>query len=172
MDYMREQYAALDRSNQGHVQFNDIRQLLESVGEQPTDEKMEQIREMFESKGIRRYDVKAALLSWSYLKELNLREEDEMDHDIRNFYSVNAFVAMGGNADGTGFVTKKKLRDIITVIFELNVDIDGMLEEAQLDIDDDLNFYQFTCLLEAGGPERISRFSSLLAAPLMSNNMF
>jgi hypothetical protein len=37
---------------------------------------------------------------------------------------------MGGNLDGTGFVTKKKLSDIITVIFELNVDIDGMLEEA------------------------------------------
>mmetsp|Transcript_32112 Transcript_32112/g.5811 ORF Transcript_32112/g.5811 Transcript_32112/m.5811 type:complete len:81 (-) Transcript_32112:115-357(-) len=80
---------------------------------------------MFESKGIRRYDVKAALLAWSFLKELNLREEDEVDNDI-----LNAFVAMGGNADGTGVVTKKKLSDIITVIFELNVDIDGMLEEA------------------------------------------
>mmetsp|Transcript_10921 Transcript_10921/g.1645 ORF Transcript_10921/g.1645 Transcript_10921/m.1645 type:complete len:81 (+) Transcript_10921:183-425(+) len=80
---------------------------------------------MFESKGIRRYDAKAALQAWSFLKELNLREEDEIDHDI-----LNAFVAMGGNLDGTGFVTKKKLSDIITVIFELNVDIDGMLEEA------------------------------------------
>jgi hypothetical protein len=39
---------------------------------------------MFESKGIRRYDAKAALQAWSFLKELNLREEDEIDHDICN----------------------------------------------------------------------------------------
>lgn len=114
-------------------------------------------------------DVGTACKCWSYLKELNLKDEDEVDQDICKRYLVNAFVAMGGNADGTGIVRKARLEQIIRDVFELSVDIEAMLEEAQLDIDDDLNFYQFTCLLEAGGPERISRFSSLLAAPLLAN---
>ena len=36
---------------------------------------------------------------------------------------VNAFVALGGNSDGTGFITKNKLIDIMKNEFELPVDI-------------------------------------------------
>lgn len=101
--------------------------------------------------------------AWSYLKELNTKDEDEIDNDICKVYAVNAYVAMGGNIDRSGTVRKQRLIDIIKVEFGLTVDIEAMIEEAGLDIDEELNFYEFTCLLEAGGSQRASRICSLFS---------
>lgn len=70
---------------------------------------------------------------------------------------------MGGNIDKTGVVKKQKLIDIITVQFELTIEIETMFQEAGLDVDDELNFYDFTCLLESGGSQRASRICSIFS---------
>lgn len=92
------------------------------------------------------------------MKELNLKDEEDVDLDI-----VNTFVAMGGNMDRTGVVRKQKLIDIIKNEFGLTIDIEAMFEEAGLDAEEDLNFYDFTCLLEAGGSQRASRICSFIS---------
>ena len=38
-----------------------------------------------------------------------------------------------------------------------------MFEEAGLEIDEELNFYEFTCLLESGGTQRASRICSIFS---------
>lgn len=158
IEYMREQFHKIDRTNVGNVNMYDLRGLLEAVGEEPSDEKMQQISEFIESKGITKVDLGTALKVWSHLKELNLKDEDEVDLDI-----VNTFVAMGGNSDRTGVVKKQRLIDIIKNEFGLTIDIEAMFEEAGLDIESDLNFYDFTCLLESGGSQRASRICSFIS---------
>lgn len=70
---------------------------------------------------------------------------------------------MGGNHDKTGAVKRKKLEEIIIEVFELVINLDEMFEEAGLEIDEELNFYEFTCLLESGGTQRASRICSIFS---------
>ena len=70
---------------------------------------------------------------------------------------------MGGNSDKTGSVKKQVLVDIITVQFGLTVNIDEMLEEADLDIDDELSYADFMALFGGNGSQRTSRIISLFS---------
>lgn len=158
VDLIKEQYAIVDRSATNALNRFDLRTLLENCGEQPTEEQIHSIVAKLEERGIRKYDLQASMLAWSMLKELITKAEDEGDIDI-----LNAFVAMGGNPDKTGAVQKKRLVEVIKVIFGLTIDIDAMFEEAGLDIEDELSYYEFSCLLEAGGSQRASRICSIFS---------
>jgi hypothetical protein len=70
---------------------------------------------------------------------------------------------MGGNDDKSGAVKKSTIINIIKNVFGLTVDIDTMFDEAGIEIEDDLNFYEFTCLLESGGSQRASRICSIFS---------
>ncbi|CAG9324804.1 unnamed protein product [Blepharisma stoltei] len=158
VDYMREQFHIIDRQNIGYINIHELNGLFEAVGENPSEDKMSKIGTFIEEKGVTKVDLSTALKAWSYLKELNLKDEEEVDIDI-----VNTFVAMGGNIDRSGVVKKQKLIDIIKVEFGLTIDIEAMFEEAGLDVEDELNFYDFTCLLESGGSQRASRICSFIS---------
>lgn len=120
---------------------------------------MQMINEKNEAEGIRRFDVKTCLKIFAYLKELNEKEEEEsVDYDI-----LNAFVAMGGEPDKSGYVLKSRIEHILRVVFELSVDINDMFEEAGIDVEEELTFYDFTCLLESGGTQRASRICSIFS---------
>jgi Ca2+-binding EF-hand superfamily protein len=70
---------------------------------------------------------------------------------------------MGGNTDKSGFVKKSTIVNIIKNVFGLTIDIENMFEEAGIDVEDELNFYEFTCLLESGGSQRASRICSIFS---------
>lgn len=165
IDQMREQFFLLDRQKLGYINNFDLKTLFEAVNEFPNDQKLNQMTAWTEEKsGSRKVDVNLALRAWSYLKELNSKDdEEETDYDI-----LNTFVAMGGNLDKSGVVKKQKLIDIIKNQFGLTIDMETMFEEAGLDIDDDLNFYDFTCLLESGGSQRASRICSIFSQASMT----
>jgi hypothetical protein len=120
---------------------------------------MTAIIRMIDEKAIRRIDLNCCLKCFSFLRELLLKEEEEgVDYDI-----LNTFVAMGGNADKTGSVQKSVIVNILKNVFGLTVDIDQLFEEAGIEIEEDLNFYEFTCFLEAGGTQRASRICSIFS---------
>lgn len=160
IDLMREQFHQLDKNKAGLLSTLDLGSLFDKVGEFPNKEKIAQLAAWVEEKsGSKRFDFNLAVRAWSHLKELNLKdEEDEFDLDI-----LNTFVAMGGNIDKSGVVKKQKLVEIIRDQFGLTIDIETMFEEAGIDVDDDLNFYDFTCLLESGGSQRASRICSIFS---------
>mmetsp|Transcript_1563 Transcript_1563/g.3337 ORF Transcript_1563/g.3337 Transcript_1563/m.3337 type:complete len:181 (+) Transcript_1563:174-716(+) len=163
VDLMKEQYTAIDRAATNAINRYDLRTLLENCGEQPSEEQMHLVVSKLEEKGIRKYDLQAAMQAWSSLKEIISKAEDDSDVDI-----LNAFVAMGGNPDKSGAVLKKRLVEVIKVIFGLTIDIETMFEEAGLDIEDELSYYEFSCLLEAGGSQRASRICSIFSVASFS----
>jgi hypothetical protein len=120
---------------------------------------MNAIVRMIEEQGVRRIDLTTSLKCWVFLKDLNQKEEEDgVDYDI-----LNAFVAMGGDIDKSGSVRKETIVNIIKNVFGLTIDIETMFEEAGIEIDEDLNFYEFTCLLESGGTQRASRICSIFS---------
>ena len=160
IDLMKEQFYILDRQKTGSINSIELPSLFDAVGEYLNQEKLQQLQKYAEDKGgSRKLDINLALRVWSYLKELNLKdEEEEIDFDI-----LNAFVAMGGSPDKKGVIRKQKLVDIIKIQFGLTIDIEAMLEEAGLDAYEDLTFSNFTNLLESGESQRASRICSIFS---------
>jgi calmodulin len=160
IDLMKEQFFSIDRQKTGFINTFELYSLFEAVGESPSGDKLSQLQSWVEDKASgKKCDLSLALRAWSYLKELNLKEEeDEFDVDI-----LNTFVAMGGNSDKTGTVKKQKLVDIIKTQFGLTIDIEQMFEEAGIDTDKDLEYADFACLLESGGSQRASRICSIFS---------
>lgn len=77
---------------------------------------------------------------------------------------MNAFVAMGGNWDKTGAVRKAWIHKILVDVFGMvKVDLDKLLEEAGLEVEDELTFDDFNIFLTAGSADRASRIRSLFS---------
>ena len=64
---------------------------------------------------------------------------------------LQAFVAMGGEADGDGSIDADKLIDIIKNKFEMTIDIEALIEEVDEDGSGEIEFDEFKQLLGAGG---------------------
>ena len=61
----------------------------------------------------------------THLKELNLQNEQEIEADEY----LDAFVALGGNPDKEGYVSKENLIQIIKAEFELTIDMEEFLRK-------------------------------------------
>ena len=77
---------------------------------------------------------------------------------------MNAFVAMGGNADRSGIVRKDTIVNLIKNEFELTFDIEELFEKSSVHADD-LDFQAFCTLFEGNGDDdkSVSRANSLLS---------
>ena len=53
---------------------------------------------------------------------------------------------MGGNPDKTGVILKQRLQTVLVDVFGMKVVVDQMLEEAGLEVDDELKFEDFNIL--------------------------
>ena len=60
---------------------------------------------------------------------------------------LDAFVAMGGEADGDGCVDAKKLIQTIKEEFEMTIDIEKLIEEIDEDGSGEIEFDEFKALL-------------------------
>lgn len=60
---------------------------------------------------------------------------------------VDAFVALGGNPDGTGSVRKDSILDILSKEFDLIFDMDDLLERIEVSTDD-IDFSSFRKLFK------------------------
>ena len=98
------------------------------------------------------------LLTLTYLKELELQNEQEIEADEY----LDAFVALGGLQNKEGSVSKDKLIEIIKQEFELTIDMEEFLRKIGGDAEE-INYYQFCVLLDAGTGGNPSRVSSYLS---------
>ena len=77
------------------------------------------------------------------------KREDERGSSDQEL--LEAFIAMGGEADGGGCVDADKLIDTIKKEFEMTIDIVALINEVDEDGSGEIEFDEFKELL-AGGP--------------------
>ena len=65
---------------------------------------------------------------------------------------LDAFVAMGGQADGDGAINAEKLINTIKVEFEMTIDIEALIKEIDEDGSGQIEFDEFTALLKTNKP--------------------
>ena len=63
--------------NTGFIDFEELRLLLERIGETVSDERMVQIIEILEERGIKKVDLFSALKVWSHVKEWKTGDEED-----------------------------------------------------------------------------------------------
>lgn len=123
-----------------------------------TDERIKQLNEFLDSKQADKVDLPILLMTLTHLKELELNNEQEQDADEY----LDAFVALGGQPDKDGYVSKENLIQIIKAEFELTIDMEDFLRKIGGN-SEEINYYQFCVLLDAGTGGNPSRVSSYLS---------
>ena len=123
-----------------------------------TDQRIEQLNQFLDEKQADKVDLPLLLMTLTHLKELELANEQENDADEY----LDAFVALGGQPDKEGNVSKENLIEIIKAEFELTIDMEDFLRKIGGN-SEEINYYQFCVLLDAGTGGNPSRVSSYLS---------
>ena len=101
-----------------------------ACGYDVSDDKIHMLNEFLDSKKCTKIDLHHLLSVLTHLKELDLINEKETEGDeyrkLFNIlaYIVDAFVALGGESNKEGTISKKTLIEIIKHEFELTIDME------------------------------------------------
>lgn len=132
--------------------------LLQMCGYNLEDERIAQLNEFLDKKEVMNININTLIGTLTYLKELELQSEQENESDEY----LDCFVCLGGQPDKDGSVSKEALIHIIKVEFELTIDMEDFLRKIGGDADE-INYYHFCVLLDAGTGGNPSRVSSYLS---------
>ncbi|EGR29126.1 hypothetical protein IMG5_162290 [Ichthyophthirius multifiliis] len=100
--------------------------------------------------------------SWEKIvQNINLKASDYLgSQDVSKMREFDAFVALGGNIDKSGFVKKKLIMEIIKKEFDLIIDIEDLIDRSQSS-QQEIDFSDFCQIFENGGEEIKSKVSLL-----------
>ena len=83
------------------------------------DETLVRMQEFLDTKNLQKTDVNALLMAIKWYKDQQLNNDIEGDVDEY----LDAFVALGGQPDKEGYISKDVLVEIIKAEFELTIDM-------------------------------------------------
>ncbi|KAJ0405983.1 hypothetical protein ATCC90586_000799 [Pythium insidiosum] len=140
IDACREAFLAFDKDRSGTIDVWELRQVLEAMGQQPTEEELFQmISEVDE-------DMSGAIDFAEFLQVIDNQKDRaalyEDDSDM-----IDAFVACGGKPDKSGFVRKETLIKIIKQDFGLTINIEEMINKLDVDGSGEIEFDEFKAIL-------------------------
>lgn len=130
---------SFDKSRTGAIDVWELRQVLEAMGQKPTEEELFQMISEVDQSMSGTIGFGEFLRVIEKQKERATKFEDESD-------MVDAFVACGGNADKSGHVARENLVRIIKA-FGLTIDIDALIESLDTDDDTKIDYGEFRKLL-------------------------
>lgn len=118
----------------------ELRQVLEAMGQKPTEEELFQmISEVDE-------DMSGSIDFAEFLKVIENQKERAENFDNESDM-IDAFVACGGNPDKSGCVVSSTLVKIIKQDFGLTIDIEELIAEVDRDQSGQIEFVEFKTLL-------------------------
>ena len=132
--------------------------LLEACGYHLKDDRIKNLNGWLDKENVLEIDVKNFLRVLSHLKDLEL--EDEQKNEADEY--LDCFVSLGGQPDKEGHVEKETLIQIIKEEFELTIDMEEFLRKIGGNADE-ISYYQFCVLLDAGTGGNPSRVSSYIS---------
>ena len=132
--------------------------LLTTCGYYLTDARLQQINQFLDNKSVSKIEYNHLIQLLTFLKEIELANQQENEGDEY----LDAFVALGGSADRSGTVSKEVLIQIIKETFEMTIEMDSYLRGIG-DNTDEIEYYNFCVLLDAGTGGNPSRVSSYLS---------
>ncbi|CAK59144.1 unnamed protein product (macronuclear) [Paramecium tetraurelia] len=127
----KDAFEAYDKMGYGTLEVEELQKILEEFGHKPSKEELQQMITQVDVKNkgfIDFEDFKRAIAIYKIIEEDN--EEDD---------TLDAFVAMGGNADKSGTVDATKLIQVRIIIiqiiksdFKMTIDIEVKMHKYEL----------------------------------------
>jgi Ca2+-binding EF-hand superfamily protein len=140
IDGCREAFLAFDKDRSGTIDIWELRQVLEAMGQKPTEEELFQmISEVDEN-------MSGAIDFAEFLKVIeNQKERAESFDDESDM--IDAYVACGGMEDKGGHVARETLIRIIKTDFGLPINIEELINKVDTDGSGEIEFDEFKTLL-------------------------
>lgn len=138
----KQAFKTFDSDSNGSIDKWELRLALETMNRTPTDEDLVAMIEELDASGNGKLEFN------EFLQALVMQKQKDKDANSSGDL-VDAFVAMGGNPDMTGFVNSEQLRKVIKDDFLLTIKIDEFMDDLDVDNDGFVNFEEFKQLLGA-----------------------
>jgi len=140
IDGCREAFLAFDKDRSGTIDVWELRQVLEAMGQKPTEEELFQMISEVDENMSGSIDFAEFLKVIENQKERAENFDDESD-------MIDAFVACGGAQDKSEFVRRETLIKIIKEDFGLTIDIEELINKIDQDNSGEIEFDEFKQLL-------------------------
>ena len=140
IDGCREAFNAFDKDRSHTIDVWELRQVLEAMGQKPTEEELFQmISEVDE-------DMSGCIDFAEFLKVIE-NQKDRAENFDDESDMIDAFVACGGAQDKSGCVQSDILIKIIKQDFGLTINIEELIEEVDSNKSGEIEFFEFKTLL-------------------------
>ena len=140
IDACREAFLAFDKNRNGSIDVWELRQVLEMMGQKPTDEEIFQMMSEVDE------NMMGSIGFADFLKVIEKQKEKTLNYDDDSDL-VDAYVACGGNPDKSGYILKDTIIRIIKHDFGLTIDIEDMISKVDHEGSGEIRFDDFKLLL-------------------------
>jgi len=140
IDSCRDAFLQYDKDRSGTIDQWELKEVLEAMGQTPTDEELFQMINDVDENASGSIDFAEFLKVVEKQKERVANFDDESD-------VLDAFVACGGNADKSGNVHRGTLVKIIKHDFALTIDIESLIDEIDTDGSGEIEYEEFKILM-------------------------
>ena len=124
-DKIWEAFMAYDHEQFGYISVHDLRAALEKAGELVSEDEAYWMISVSDPEN-------SGKIQFAQFKQL-IMEKRENEQGTSEADLLDAFVAMGGEADGDGAINAEKLIHTIKVEFEMTIDIEALIKEIDED---------------------------------------
>mmetsp|Transcript_92122 Transcript_92122/g.177601 ORF Transcript_92122/g.177601 Transcript_92122/m.177601 type:complete len:149 (+) Transcript_92122:61-507(+) len=135
----REAFNTFDEDGSGTIDANEMKSLLEAIGEAPSEEELFKFMADVDEDGTGEIEFAEFLRAFEKHNGGERELEDELD-------TIDAFVALGGNTDKTGFIDTARLISVVKEEFGMTIRIERTIAELDKDKDGKVNYQEFAAL--------------------------
>merc|ERR1712087_168242 len=136
---MGEAFNTFDADGSGTIDTQEMKLLLESIGESLTEEELFRFMADVDEDGTGEIEFAEFLRAFEKQRGGAQELEDELD-------TLDAFVALGGEPDKSGHVDSDRLVSVVKDEFGMTLKIERLIEDLDKDKDGKLNFAEFAQL--------------------------
>jgi len=140
IDGCRDAFLAFDKDRSGTIDVWELRQVLEAMGQKPTEEELFQMISEVDD------NMSGSIDFGEFLKVIENQKSRAENFDDESDM-IDAYVACGGEADKSGHVKKSTLVKIIKQDFGLTIDIEELIAKIDIDQSGEIEFEEFKDLL-------------------------
>jgi len=145
LNLLRKSFSTYD-SGSGELPLRHIRAALQQMAIYPTEETLFELVSKYH-KPTQDGKVTAGLSFENFQQLVQALRSNEDARPASDASIVEAFVALGGNKDRGGQVSTELLRHVVRDEFALPIDIDKLIQEADLDGGGFIDFDEFSVML-------------------------
>mmetsp|Transcript_102270 Transcript_102270/g.256349 ORF Transcript_102270/g.256349 Transcript_102270/m.256349 type:complete len:149 (-) Transcript_102270:67-513(-) len=135
----REAFNTFDQDGSGTIDTQEMKLLLEAIGEAPSEEELFRFMADVDEDGTGEIEFAEFLRAFEKQRGGAQELENELD-------TIDAFVALGGSADKSGFVDTDRLISVVRDEFGMTLKIERLIDELDKDKDGKLDFKEFAAL--------------------------